>query len=134
MVGAGIAIFIQNNLVHQLRYMLHNICSKNQTEELAIIKPIERIEKSHINDNIPRTLTVHTDSRITLKSLTKQKNHNYIIEENRMKAITLEKLDNHFQLDEGSRRELRERASRQASERNRQKPRYTPSTEFLKVK
>jgi ribonuclease HI len=72
-VAAGIAIFIQSNLVHQLRYMLHNICSKNQAEELAIIKPIETIEKSHINDNIPRTLTVHTDSRITLQSLRNQK-------------------------------------------------------------
>jgi hypothetical protein len=44
-VGAGIAIFIHNNLVHQLRYMLHNIRSKNQAEELAIIKPTEKNRK-----------------------------------------------------------------------------------------
>jgi hypothetical protein len=29
-VGAGIAIFIQNKLAHQLRYTLHNRCSNNQ--------------------------------------------------------------------------------------------------------
>jgi ribonuclease HI len=68
-VGAGIAIFIQSKLVHQLRYTLHNTCSNNQTEQLAIVKALEKIGKLHINDNIPRTETVHTDSRITLQSL-----------------------------------------------------------------
>ena len=28
-VGAGVAIFIQNKLSHQLRFTLHNKCSKN---------------------------------------------------------------------------------------------------------
>jgi hypothetical protein len=72
-VGAGIPIFVQSNFVHQLRYMLHNRCSKNQAEQLPIVKELETIEKSHINVNIPRTLTVHTDSIITLQSLRKQK-------------------------------------------------------------
>jgi len=68
-VGARRAIFIQSNLVHQLRYTLHNRCSNNQAEQLAILKALETIEKSHINDNIPRTVTVHTDSGITLQFL-----------------------------------------------------------------
>jgi ribonuclease HI len=72
-VGAGIAIFIQSNLVHQLRYKLHNSCSKNQAEQLPIVKALETIENSHINDNILRTLTVNTHSRITLPFLRKQK-------------------------------------------------------------
>jgi ribonuclease HI len=89
-VGAGIAIFVQGKLEHQLRYTLHNKCSNNQTEQLAIVKALEIIEKSYINGCIPRTATVHTDSRITLQSLKNTKNHNYLIEEIRKKAIALE--------------------------------------------
>ena len=90
-VGAGIAIFIQNKLTHQLMYALHNRCSNNQAEQLAIVKALEKIGKLHNNDNIPRTATVHTDSRITLQSLKNTKNHNYLIEEIRKQATTLEK-------------------------------------------
>ena len=63
-VGAGIAIFIQIELAHQLRYTLHNRCSNNQAEQLAIVKELEKIGKLHIKDDIPRTATVH-----------RQKNH-----------------------------------------------------------
>jgi ribonuclease HI len=90
-VGAGIAIFIQSKLAYQLRYTLHKRCSNNQAEQLAIVKALETIEKSHINDNIPRTATVNTDSRITLQSLKNTKNHNYLIEGIRKKAVALEK-------------------------------------------
>jgi hypothetical protein len=48
---------------------------------MAIVKALGTIEKSHINDCIPRTATVHTDSRITLHSLKNTENHNYLIEE-----------------------------------------------------
>jgi len=68
-VGAGIAIFIQNELAHQSRYTLHNSCSNNQAEQLAIVKALETIGKLQINDTITRSATVHTDSRITLQSL-----------------------------------------------------------------
>jgi hypothetical protein len=90
-VGAGITIFIQNNLEHQLRYTLYNRCANNQAEQLAIFKALEKLEKIHINDNIPRTVTVHTDSKITLQSLKNTKNHNYLIEKIRKTAIALEK-------------------------------------------
>jgi hypothetical protein len=75
-VGAGIAIFIQNELAHQLRYTLHNRCSNNQAEQLAIVKALEKIGKLHISDNIPRIATVHTDSIITLQSLKNTKSTN----------------------------------------------------------
>jgi len=68
-VGAGVAIFIQSKLAHQSRYTLHNRCSNNHAEQLAIIKALEIIGKLYINDKIPRSTTVNTDSRITLQSL-----------------------------------------------------------------
>jgi ribonuclease HI len=90
-VGAGIAIFIQSNLVHQLRYTLHNRCSNNKAEQMAIVKALKQTGKLHINNNIPKTATVHTDSRITFQSLQNTKKHKYLIEESRKTAIALEK-------------------------------------------
>ena len=90
-VGAGLAVFIQNKLAHQSRYTFHNRCSNNQAEQLATVKALDKLGKLHINDNIPRTATVHTDSRITLQTFKNAKNYNYFIEEIRKIAITLEK-------------------------------------------
>jgi len=90
-VGAGIVIFIQNELAHRSQYTLHNSCSNNQAEQLAIVKALETIEKLHIKDSIPRSATVHTDSRITLQSLQIANNPNYLIDEIRKLATTLEK-------------------------------------------
>jgi hypothetical protein len=42
-VGAGIAIFIQGQLTSQLKYALHQRCSNNQAEQLAIVKALEAI-------------------------------------------------------------------------------------------
>ena len=52
--GAGVAIFIQNKLVHQSRYTLHKRCSNNQAEQLAIVKALEITGKLYTNDKIPR--------------------------------------------------------------------------------
>ena len=78
-VEAGIAIFIQSKLTQQLRYTLYNRCSKNQAEQLAIVKTLETIKKSQINDNVSKTVRVNTDSRITLQSLKNTKNHTNLI-------------------------------------------------------
>jgi len=90
-VGARVAIFIQSKLAHQSRYTLHNRCANNEAEQLAIIKALEIIGKLYINDKIPRSATVNTDSRTTLQSFQNTNNHNYLIEEIRKSAIELEK-------------------------------------------
>ena len=93
---AGIAIFIQNNLAHQRRLTLHSKCSNNQAEQLAIVKAMETIKELHIADNVPREITIHTDSRITLQSLKNPKNHKHLIDEIRKKAISLAKHNWHI--------------------------------------
>jgi len=90
-VAAGVAVFVQSKLAHQSRYTLHNRCSNNQAEQLAIVKALEIIGKLYINDKIPRSATLNTDSRVTLQSLLSTKNHNYRIEEIRKIAVDLEK-------------------------------------------
>jgi len=92
-VDAGISIFIQNELAHRSQYTLHNNCSNNEAEQLAIVKALEAIEKIHMKDTIQRCATVNTDSSITLQSLQNANNHNYLIEEIRKLAITLGKIN-----------------------------------------
>jgi hypothetical protein len=72
-VRAGIAIFIQSKLADQLRYTLHKRCSNNQVKQLAIVKALETTEKFHINDNILKTATVHTGSKLPFNSSRTQK-------------------------------------------------------------
>jgi ribonuclease HI len=57
-------------------------------EQLAIVKALQAIK---INSNIPRTIMIHTDSRITLESLKDMKNRNHLTEEIRKKTIVPEK-------------------------------------------
>ena len=74
-----------------MRFTLHNSCSNNQAEQLAVVKALETIKELQIAENIPSEVTVHTDSRISLQSLKNTNNHRYLIDEIRKKAISLEK-------------------------------------------
>jgi len=89
-VVLGTAIYIQNELKHQMKHKLHDRCSNNQAEQMAIVKALQAIETIKINKNIPRTIIINKDSRITLESLKNKKNQNHLIEEIR-KTTALEK-------------------------------------------
>jgi len=58
---------------------------------MAIVKALQAIETIKINKSIPRTVIIHTDSRITLESLENKKNRNHLIEKIRKETTTLEK-------------------------------------------
>jgi ribonuclease HI len=89
-VGSGIAIYIQNKLTQQMEHKLHDRCLNNQAEQMAIVKALRAVETIKINNNTPRTIMIHTDSRITLESLKNKKNRYHLIEEIRKKTIALE--------------------------------------------
>ena len=89
-VGSGVAIFIGTNLALQDKFKLDSNCSNNQAEQLAIIKALEAIGNIDTTTNSQRTVTIFTDSMITLESIRNTKNHNYLIEEIRKKMTTLE--------------------------------------------
>jgi ribonuclease HI len=48
-----------------MKHKLHDRCSNNQAEQMTIIKALQEIETIKINNNTPRTVMIHTDSRIT---------------------------------------------------------------------
>jgi ribonuclease HI len=89
-VGSGVVIYVQNRLTHQMKYKLHEKCSNNQAEQMAILKALQAIDTIKIN-NTPRTVKINTDSRITLESLKNTKNRNHLIESIRKQTIALEK-------------------------------------------
>jgi len=66
---SGHKIIYLNQTSTSSNFKFHNRCCKNQAEHLATFKILEKIEKSPIKENIPRTGTVHTDSRFTNKTL-----------------------------------------------------------------
>jgi ribonuclease HI len=74
-----------------MKHKLHDKCSNNQAEQMAIFKALQAIEIITMIQYTPRTIKIFTDSRITLESLKNMKNRNRLIEEIRKKTKTLEK-------------------------------------------
>ncbi|KAJ4449775.1 hypothetical protein ANN_01179 [Periplaneta americana] len=84
--GSGIAIFTSTNLIAQIKYKLNRKCTNNQAEQLVILKVLKHLQQS----NGQRTVTIHTDSRITLQLLKNRKIHTNLIEEIRRKTKEME--------------------------------------------
>jgi ribonuclease HI len=57
----------------------------------CIIKALEVIVSQQENHNEHRTAVIYIDSKITLDSIRSAKNHNYLVEEIRKRAVTLNK-------------------------------------------
>jgi ribonuclease HI len=74
--------------VANVQQQLDTRCSDNKAEQLAILKVLGTIEliNSHIN---PRTLTIYTESRVSLDSLYNPNNHAHLAEEIRKKVASM---------------------------------------------
>ncbi|KAJ4433166.1 hypothetical protein ANN_15423 [Periplaneta americana] len=92
-VGSGVAIFIDQELVHELQYKLHRRCSNNQAEQYAILKALEQLEILQQLNDVRKSAAIHTDSRITLDSLRNFNNHHHLIEHIRKQIRKLETLN-----------------------------------------
>jgi hypothetical protein len=68
-VRSGTFIYVQNMLTHQMNHKLHDKCSNNQAEQMAIVKALQAIETIKINTTTPKIIKIHTGSRITLETL-----------------------------------------------------------------
>jgi len=86
-VGAGIAIFLDNNLTATLKYRLNGRCTNNQAEQMAILKALEYIQYMESGE---KSVLVHTDSWITLQLLQNQNKHTCLIDQIRTKVIEME--------------------------------------------
>jgi hypothetical protein len=52
-VGSGVATFVKDELKAQHNYKLDNRCSNNQAEQLAIVKELEMIHETNIEEKTP---------------------------------------------------------------------------------
>lgn len=52
-----------------MKHKLHDKCSNNLTEQMAIFKVLQAIKTMKIYSHIPRTIKIYTDGRIILESL-----------------------------------------------------------------
>jgi len=77
-LGAGVVIFLDNNIIETMQYRLNERCSNNQAEQMAILKALEYIQKMEPEEKI---VLVHTDSKITLQILRNKKKHTKFIEQ-----------------------------------------------------
>ena len=66
-VGAGVATYLNKQLVEQCKSKLHNCCSNNQAEQIAILKALEQMPK--IEDPTGRTAAIFTESKVTIDEL-----------------------------------------------------------------
>jgi ribonuclease HI len=82
-IGAGAAIYVDQVLKRQCKYKLHNCCSYNQAEKIAILKSLE--ELTSLSDLNERKVAIYTDNKVTLASLRNNSIHNPLIEEIRNK-------------------------------------------------
>jgi len=70
---------------------LEKRCSNNQAEQVAIHKALEEIDLLNRDGISPLTAIIYTDSRISLDSLHKPKNHSFHVEEIRKKVASIER-------------------------------------------
>jgi kelch-like protein 2/3 len=95
-VGAGAAIYVDQVLKRQCKYKLHNCCSNNQAEQIAILKSLE--ELTSLSDHSERTEAICTDSKVTLASLRNNSIHSPLIEEirNKVRQLMMQNWSVHF--------------------------------------
>jgi len=73
------AVIIKNDIIlHQSTFKLHERCSNNQAEQVAILRALEQIQNLQLAEDAEKTTVVNTDSKVTLDAL-QNRNKNYIL-------------------------------------------------------
>ena len=75
-VGAGVAIYQNNQLTMQRRYKLRGYCSNNQAEQTAILKALEQLQETPTAGRA----AIYTGSKVTIDSLKHHDIRRYLIE------------------------------------------------------
>jgi ribonuclease HI len=88
-LGAGLAIKRPGTPTVKLMYKMDTRSSNNQAKAFAILKALEYIQNTQINEE-DKAVTVHTDSRTTLDSLNNTDIHAFPTEEIRQIVHELE--------------------------------------------
>jgi ribonuclease HI len=82
-------VFKGCELVAKVQLKLDNRCSNNQAKQLAILKVLVTIESMNNLSINPRTVTIFTNSRVSLDSLHNHNNHAHLAEEIRKNVTSM---------------------------------------------
>jgi len=74
-VGAAAVIIKDDIVLHKSMYKLHERCSNNQAEQIAILKALEKIQSLQLAEDTEKIVVVNTDSKVTLDRLQKRNKH-----------------------------------------------------------
>jgi len=85
-VGAAAGIIKDDIVHHQSKYKLHERCSTNQAEQVAILRALEQIQSLQLAEDAEKIVVVNTDSKVTLDRL-QNRNKHYILIGNIRKEI-----------------------------------------------
>ena len=89
-VGAAAFIIKGDTVLHQSKYRLHERCSNNQAEQVAILKALEHIQNLQLAEDAEKIVLVNTDSKVTLDTPNNRDKHYILIENIRVAINRLE--------------------------------------------
>jgi len=91
-VGAA-AVKIKDDIVlHQSTYKLHERCSSNQAEQVAILRALQQLQNLQLAEDAEKIAAVNTDSKETLDTLPNGRRRCILIENVRKDIKRLEDL------------------------------------------
>ena len=91
-VGAAAVIIKDDIVIHQSKFKLHERCSNNQAEQVAILKALEQLQNLQFSIDAGKVAVVHTDSKVALDTLENRSKHSILIEKIRTEIQRLEDL------------------------------------------
>jgi ribonuclease HI len=91
-VGAAAVIIKDHKIIYQYKFRLHERCSNNQAEQIAILRALEQIQSLQLKED-EKIGVVNTDSKVTLDTLKNRNKHSILIENIRKEIKRLEDLE-----------------------------------------
>ena len=79
-VGAAAVIIKDDIVVHQSKFKLHERCSNNQAEQVAILRVLEQIQNLQLPEDAEKIAVVNIDSKVTLDTMQNRNKHYILIQ------------------------------------------------------
>ena len=75
-VGAAAVIIKDDIVLHQSKFKLHESCSNNRAEQVAILRALEQIQHLPLMEDAEKIAVVEIDRKVTLDTLQSRKKNN----------------------------------------------------------
>jgi ribonuclease HI len=84
---------MNDKIIRQSKFRLHERCSNNQAEQVAVLKALEQIKSLQLKEGEEKIAMVNTDSKVTLDTLKNRHKHSILTVYIRNEIKRLEDLD-----------------------------------------